>query len=345
MTGSVQMTANTRLNLKRNPRMYVLAGSLFALIGLLMLFTPDKLPEHVIFGSLFAIGGLMSLTYVNRLSLDKTSQELVHQRGLIVPFQNKRFPLRKIRAVKMTVKVVRNGDKSKTTYPVGLDGIKDAVVLNHGNPWFARVVAEQLARLINRPLISRVYGVSSTRKPDELDLPLIDRWIRNDTRFEVPTLAHDTTLQENRCGSDYELSIRAEMPELKYIVVLLWLLVIPAVVPVPWAEVFHSAFYRFFAVFAFFFATMLLAFVGRSNLRITATEVSFRQGYFPRRSRLRLSDVEEMVIAADGITLVGDASAVWIHWGDSRRDSDYLEAAVPYHLLRLGRHAQSLVSD
>jgi len=310
-----------------------------------MLVTPDRLPEHVIFGSLFAIGGLMSLTYVNRLTLDTTSQELLHQRGLIVPFQTKRFPLSRIRAVKMTVKVIRNGDNSKTTYPIGLNGIKGAVVLNHGNPWFTRVVAEQLARLINRPLISRVYGVSSTREPDELDLPLVERWIRSDARFEVPSLAHDTTLQENMRGSDYELSIRAEIPQLKYVIILLWLLVIPAIAPVPWTDVFHSSFYRYFAVFALFFGMMLLAFVGRSRLRITANEVSFRQGYFPRRSRLRLSDVEEMVVAADGITLVGDENAVWIHWGGSRQDSDYLKAAVPYHILRLGRYAQTSDSD
>lgn len=313
-------------------------GILFVLIGFVVLISPDKLPEDYIFGSLYMLGGLASITYINRLIIDPNTQELVHQRGLLFPFLFKRYPLPKIRAVKVSMKVEGNGDNKTTRYPVSLNGIKDAVVLKHGNPWFSRVRAEQLARLINKPLVNRVYGISSTRKPDELDMPLIERWIRNDERFEKPSLTHATTLLETVHGSSYELSIRAQFPTLKYVMVFLFLLVIPAVVDVPWAEFFHSRGYRLFAIFPLVAGLLMLAFVGRSRLRITASEVTFRQGFFPVRARLRIEDIEEMFIASDGITLVGDANAVWIHWGGNKQDSEYLEAVVPYQILRLGRY-------
>lgn len=324
------------LNLRRNPRTYVLFGVLLTLIAFLMLISPDKAPQHVIFGSLFLIGGLSSMAYFNRLLVDKDTDELVHQRGLLVPLRTRRYPLRKIRAVNISAQVIRNGDKDRTVYPIRLSGIKDSVVSKHGNPWFSRVVAEQLARRIAVPLRNRVYGVSSVRKSDELDMPLVQRWIRDGERFGKPVLPASTDLLERTGASSYELSIRAQFPQFKYLTMFLFLLVLPAVVDIPQTAVFDSLFYRAVAAFALFFGVLTLAFVGRSSFRIDSRAVSFRQGYLPVRSRMRFEEIEEMVVAGDGITLIGDAKAIWIHWGGGKQDSEYLEAVVPYQIHRIG---------
>lgn len=212
---------------------------------------------------------------------------------------------------------------------------------NHGNPWFSRVIAERLANMLGVPLVNRVYGTATTRQPDDLDTPLIERWIRNEVRFDVPSRPSGSDLRETVQGSSYSLSMRAELPSLKYAVVLMLLAALPAVVDVPLAEVFHSTPYRVFAVFLCVSAVMMSALVGRSKLKITPAAISFRQGCFPFRSRLALRDIEEMIVAADGITLVGDSGAVWVHWGGNKRDSAYLEAVIPYQVLRLGRYAAS----
>ena len=104
---------------------------------------------------------------------------------------------------------------------------------------------------------------------------------------------------------------------------------------------FHSWAYRLAVGFLLVVAFMSLAFVGQSRLVVTAEAVSFRQGSFPIRARMRVSEIEEMVVAADGITLIGDDNALWIHWGGSTRDSEFLDAVVPYQLLRLARYKRA----
>jgi hypothetical protein len=177
---------NASLTLRRHPRTYALFGVLVVLVALLMLVDRDRSLGQAVFGVLFLVGGFSAVAYVNRLTVDAQAHELVHQRGLVVTLHSKRYPLDKVMAIRISCKVVRKNKRDRTTFPIHLSGIKGAVISNHGNPWFSRVLAEQLAMLVGVPLINRVYGESSTRPPEELDLSLIQRWIRDDMRFDVP---------------------------------------------------------------------------------------------------------------------------------------------------------------
>lgn len=336
------MAATDRLNLRRKPRTWALFGTLVSLLAGLMLAAADRSLEQSIFGLLFLVGGIAAVAYVDRLTVEASSRELVHQRGLIVPLHSKRYALDRIRAVNVRKKIVRKGRRrQRTSFPIHLQGIKGAVVLDHGNPWFSRVIAERLASLLGVPLINRVYGTSTTRQPGDLDTPLIERWIQAEVRFDMPARPTGSDLRETVGGSSYELSMSAEFPSLKYAVVLMLLASLPAVLEIPPTDVFHSTPYRFIAVFLSVSAVLMSALVGRSKLRISAEEVSFRQGWFPVRRKLAIRDIEELIVAGDGITLVGDAGAVWLHWGRNKRESAYLEAVVPYQILRLGRYASS----
>ncbi|NNF66086.1 MAG: hypothetical protein HKM98_01105 [Gammaproteobacteria bacterium] len=296
---------------------------------------PNRSWGDLVFGLLFIIGGLITIFYVKRVLIDTEKNKLISQEGVILPLRNKRYAIDKIRAISISVKSVRSNNKERTTFPVRLSGIKDSVILNHKNPWFSRVIAEQLARLMKVPLVNRVYGTTTTREPDDLDTPLIERWRREGKRFEKPSRSYDSDLQESAPGQTYILWLRAEMPQLKYLIGLLWLLVIPAVLDVAFAEVFHSTAYRITAVIFAVAGVMLLSMVGRSKLTISGEKVTFRQGYFPLKASLRMEAIEELIVAGDGITLIGDTNAVWVHWGTSKQDSDYLEAVIPYQIQRL----------
>lgn len=330
----------SKINLRRNPRTFVLFGILVILIATLMLISPDKEPQDFIFGALFLIGGVASSFYLNRLVVDKTHGEIIHQRGLILPVRSKRYPIHKIRKIQISEKVIRKNNKSRTTYPVRLSGIGDATISNHSSPWFSRVIAEQLARRISVPLDNRVYGVSSLRKSDELDMPLIQRWNRDQKQFDIPALPLTTGLIEKLGPSTYELSLSAEFPGFKYAIAAFFLVAGLAVANVPPAAIFGSVGYRWIAGLAFLVGILGLAFVGRSSLKMDAEKVQFRQGYAPYRSRIRIEEIEELVVAPDGIIMLGDERAVWIHWGKSKPDSDYLAAAIPYHLHRIGIQLQ-----
>jgi hypothetical protein len=331
---------NRVLNLRRNPKLSVLLGILIALIGVLILIVPERVPAQLIYGSLLLAGGILTAASVNRLIIDKKARVLIHQRGFLIACTRKRYPLGQVKAVDVATKLIRDGEDSKSLYTVSLSGERDAVVAKHGNPWFARVLAEQLARCLHVPMNNRIYDVATQRKPDELDTPLMKRWSDEHVQFDKPGLPVKTRLRERADEGSYVLSFPAQFPGMKYLVIFLFVLVIPVTIAIPEANFYGSAFYSLVALIAITAGVTILSFTGRSKLSIDSRQVAFRQGYFPVSSRMRLEEIEELIVASDGITLIGDERAVWIQCGGSKRDSAYLEAVVPYQLERLARHGR-----
>ena len=122
-----------------------------------------------------------------------------------------------------------------------------------------------------------------------------------------------TDLTEKSGPSSYELSLSAEYPKFKYAIAAFFLVAAPAAANLPPAALFGSTAYRWIAGIAFLFGVLGLAFVGRSSLKIDAEKVAFRQGYAPFRQRIRIEDIEELVVASDGVIMIGDENAVWVH--------------------------------
>lgn len=325
----------SELNLRRHPRTHILFGVLVILVATLMLIFSNGEWGRIIFGGLFMLGGIATVTYFNRLHIDQATGELVHRRGLLFPFSIKRYAVSKIRGISLAVATIGDGDDRKPQYVVGLSGIRDATVSSHGNPWFSRILAEQLARRLRVPLSSRVYGKSSRREAGEMDLPLIQRWQRDGTRFAEPALPGKSRLRKYEDAATYVLAVPAQHPKLKFVAFGSILVGILALSAAPTGLVFGTAAFIMLGAFAILGGTICLALAGPSTLSIGNGEITFRQGWFPLRSRIRMDAVEELVVATDGITLIGDEGAVWIHWAGSQLDSEYLEAAVPYQINRL----------
>ena len=296
--------------------------------------------QYPVFGTLLVIVGVCFLTLVNRLKIIEASDALVHQRGLLFPVWSKRYPLQHLKTIAIRKKVKQKGENTVVTFPIEINGARDGIVLNHRSPRFTREIAEELAKYVGVPLVNRIYGRSSKRSPDELDLPLVERWERRGKRFEKPALSFDTRLRENHRGTNYEILMPASHPSLRYLVYGLSVFVLLAA-PGPLPEFFQSEGYRWIAAFAAIAVLMLLAFIGPSSLRFTLSHVTFRQGYFPRRSKVRPSEVEEMIVASDGITLVGDERTLWIPWAGTKKDAKFIRELVPYQLMRIGRQELS----
>lgn len=261
---------------------------------------------------------------------------------MLLPLRTTRYPLCRIRGVRVSVAVVGRGKSRRTRYVVSLSGIRDSTISSHGNPWFSRVLAEQLARRLRVPLINRVYGKSTRREPADLDRPLTERWLRDGLRFDAPRLPRGSRLREYADPDRFRLSIPAQMPALKFVSLGVLLLAIGAFAAA--ATGTGIAAFVGIGLFALLGGVMALALACRSTLTIGVDGVGLRQGWFPVKASMELNAIEELVVAADGITLIGDNNAIWIHWAGSREDSAYLEAVVPYQLQRFGSCATTRAS-
>lgn len=327
---------HSRLNLRRRPVSKVVAGLLLISIAALAFFFGDGSAGSLVFAAVIFVTGIALTTRIDFLHIDRAAGYVTHRRGYLLPIRNTRYPISKIRTVNVAMQTTGHGDDRKTVYPVQLSGISNAVVSSSGDPMYARILAERLARRLAVPVRNRVYGASTHRTAAELDMPLVERWRRDRKRFDRPALPGDTRLEEIEGVEHYVLRIPAQHPELRYLAYFLLAIVLPLTYATFLGGEFATMFFGFLAFFALIGGTMLLALVADSTLTVSRSDLSFRQGRFPLRTRMRITEIEEMVVAADGITLIGDNSVLWIHWAGSKTDSAYLEAVVPYQLSRAG---------
>lgn len=327
-----------KINLRQNKGEYVSAGIFATIAGLWLISYTNGDVQNVVLGSIFVTVGVLATGYMNRLTYNSQLDALVHQKGLVFPLLNKRYKLSKIRKITITAKQEsRNSENSYQVYPIRLTGIKDAVVLKKRDPWFSRHIAEKIAKKINLPLDNRAFQKSSVRMPDELDMSLIQRWEKNGVRHSKPLMPDTSQLLTNMGVSFFEVSIKAERHNIKFALPLLLVFISLAVFLFPQSNKFPIFYYFFFGVSIPFLSTALLSFSGQSNLKITPTKASFRQGYSPFRHSIRIDEIEELIAANDGINLVGDRKAICIDWGDNKADSEYLASIIPYEIYRLGK--------
>lgn len=326
-----------RINLRYRQRRATLFGVLLLLIAIPVIYsTTEQVVGHVI-GWLILASSLWLIGKVNRVALDDSGEHLVHQRGFVVPFLNKRFARQRIKGVRVGARSTGSGENEGTRFPITLRGIADSVILDHRAMWFSRVIAERLARLLEVPLDNRVWGESSVRDFDELDTPLMERWRREGKTFDRPSPPVGTAIREQESPTTYGLSYPAQFPKLKYAVVACFVAAALAIVDVGASNVFHTTAYRLVASVLVLVAILMMSFIGRSRLTIDESRFTYRQGLFLLRQKIAMGEVEEMFIQFDGIGFIGDRSAVWINWSGSKDDNEYIAAVVPYQLARIGR--------
>jgi len=326
-----------KINLRKSPRVCFLTGVLISLIGTATILYDVEI-ESRIFAVFIVVIGLLCIFYINKLTLDTYSGYLIHKHGFFIPFVKNRYRINKIKRIKISEKTVRrNNNNSSEIYPVDLIGIKDGIVLKHQDPWFSRSVAEKLAKLLHIPLDNRVYGKSSIRHPEELDLPLIERWKNNNVCFEKPKIPVKTDLVHKTSSTSFDIYVQSEHYLKKYAIAVLIILIATAALMYPFINEIWLFYWFFFGISIPFFCLATLAFCGKSHLNINTQSVSFRQGYAPIRYKAKIYAIEEFIVSGDGIYLVTDKKSIWMHWGTSLEDSEYLEAAIPYELFRLGQ--------
>jgi len=308
-------------------------GLLLCSIGGLTIVSDSQSTANIVLGALFCLLGLIPIFYINRLII--TSKSVIHQRGVIIPVLNKSYLIENIKCIKLfkSLKRTRHG-LNYTTYSINWDA-KGRILKRNTNPWFAREVAEKLARSIKIPLDNQIHQVSSVRSPDELDMPLVSKWRKDGIIFDRPFLQQGTEFSEKRADTFFELSFPAEHYNIPIVLGLFLVFICFALIFAPIIVEQPELYFGFFGLSASLLLCCFLAYSGRSCLKIDPQRVSFRQGCLPIWRRIAIDEMEEFVVAEEGIRMIGDKKVLWIRWANYGDAADYVESVVKYELMRL----------
>jgi hypothetical protein len=285
-------------------------------------------------GVALAIAGLYVIA--GRHLLVVGSGRVTRRRGLFLSFDVVSNTVAGIEKITLWEVARRSGKRKVIRYRVSAVGSSSRVLAELPDPWHARHVAERLCVALNVPFHHDVYGANSVRNPHEVDAALVERWRIASTTHERPGLPPDTRLRVEEHDRDVVLSTPAETWQLKY----------AALLTAAFAA-FGTLFYRgsstggarivLLGVLGVAGAAVMAAALqssGRAKIVFSGNRVRVRLGWWPFASSMSIADIEEMIPASDGINLVGDARALWIPWGRSHADSEFLRKFVAYELAR-----------
>lgn len=286
--------------------------------------------------SVFALG----LRYVSRLSMHKNTCD-TGWRLYGVPLKVRKAALSDIEAVRVVHRVHRN--KYLTTsgsenpdhhYLVSLQGIgKGNIQLIRNKPEKARLLGEQLARYIQRPLYDGSHGRMIKRMPEELDMSLGQRLHYRGLKIKRPNAP--TTTGVKQLGQGYGMQLVLPPGSLpKYVLwvvvaalalmtALAWfvlsvnkVLILLLVVPLgPYLIVSISSSYR-----------PLYLWVGMS-------EVSYSR--FPFRGSMKLQELEEVTLYGGAMALISDKKVMYLPYDFvEKEDGRYVRQLIEHMAYR-----------
>lgn len=328
-------TFQTHINLRYKRRTSVLAGILMLLVGSLIVRSGVDISNDQKFAMVLIVGGALLVGWIKRLAIDKQAGEIRLQIGFILPFYSRAYQIKKVKRIALLERYEKNRfANGSMRYNVRLVGIRNSTLLKSPGPWFARQVAERLATTIGVPMNNRIYGKSSIRQPDELETPLLLRWRKSGTSFQLPAAPQSTGVRVKRDGDRTSIYLKAESHNIFLLLIMLAGGLLVAFLVTSTTSGSPIFFVIFFGLFVYVIIRALLTFMGNSRIVIDARKVSVRLGISPFSDKLKLSEIEELIVARDGICLVGDDGALWFHWAEHKRDSEYLEKLIAYELSR-----------
>lgn len=301
--------------------------------GITQVALAEGLLSTVIFGIVMFACGMLMLFHRHYIEIDHETGIVSRRRGFLYAFRMQSVPISEIRRISLVPRAVRRSEEDRIVrFCIRVQGKGKTTLAELSNPWAARRVCECLCKALGVPFNNRVYGPSSVRSADELDLSVTERWQRAKSKKQLPALPEQTRLEVVQMADGVRILMRAETHNIKYVAFVASIFaVLGTIVYLTVDERTQRLFFLlFFGASGIFLACAALAFTGKSQITIRNGSIEFRQGSLPKSRKISITDIEEMIPAGDGFYLVGDAGTVWIQYSGRESDNEYVQRYIEY---------------
>ena len=320
-----------KLNLRTRQRETTVVGILTMLLGAAHIWFGSADSQATVLAATFIVMGFILSTYRHVLIVDADHKRVTRRIGCIYLFKRNDVVVSNVS--RLTLRERRSRKSDATWYQIVASASK--VICQIRPSIHARRIAEALAKTFSLSLDNQTHYVRSIRSPDQLDMPVAERWRAAGLQMDIPVAPPDTKIMIKQSDSDTWITLPAQHDHLKMLALLSGAFGMLAVLFYYFSTSDGTVIlFVLFVPIALMMLLGVLAFSGRSSILLTGTHVTTRQGLSPFKMKLRLNSIEEFIKARDGFYLEGDDGSAWIHWAANEADSDYLEALLAYEIVR-----------
>jgi hypothetical protein len=306
-------------------------------IPILVRWSSSELAD-LVFPALAVVAGLLLVSHRQFVQIDPANNRVMRKRGFGIAWTMRTVPLAGIRKVALTSYYVSSSNDNSSTerYRLSIIANQGGPVAEFGNRWFARRKGEQLSAALSVPFDNVLYDAHSMRQPDELDVPLVERWRQSaENAKDCPVIPTGLRLRIADDEDETQISYPANSSIVKYLVMIeVALITVLACAYLLWHGPGRFLTFAILIGVIGLFGCGIMAYSGRSKLKIRADMIEFRQGVSPFTQQVKLMAIEEMIMSQEGIQLVSDTGAVCVDWPADSADADFLKDYLRYEMLR-----------
>jgi hypothetical protein len=346
-------------------------GGLFFIVGGLTADEINNAPPawyvrlgFCLFALLFILVGLVAIGFFKKTSINRRLGSLTRKKGVFFASSEKTEDISGVSSVilskEIRVRETSDSHRTRTYYPIKLkvSDHEEFVAETTGDAIHARRTAEGLATFLNLQMIDRSREETVTRNPDELNMGIAERWIRNGEKAEYPECpdsmnnrVKDLRSERETFTSLYFPSMASQCPKAAPIWVSVMMALLGLIVYLVWpntpsqdlgefARMLLSNAFSFWVIvlallFLFVAYTIIEGLVAK-EIRLNPKCIFILHTFLgiTRTTRVECSELEEIDLDEDALTFITDRKRIKVIVKGRSEEVIFCANMITYVLLK-----------